>query len=229
MIGCSQKAALVRETTHHSSSMWDETSLRLVKSTWRDEASERIRRLFNPCPHIVCNSKSLLYRMRGSCNVQNTLVEGPARGMVCSRSDWLVLVSGVGTALVARSARVGIPLHLAWLYCRWCLDFLGFLLAMAGVLGLGSNLTAVPYPKDNATLVETGPFYIVRHPIYCGLILMAFGWGLWVHGWLTIGYAALLFIFFDIKSRREEQWLTEKYSGYGAYQKRVRKLIPFVY
>ena len=106
---------------------------------------------------------------------------------------------------------------------------LGFLLALAGVLGLGSNLTAVPYPKDNATLVETGPYHIVRHPIYCGLIFMALGWGLLVHGWLTIVYAAILFIFFDIKSRREEQWLREKYSGYAAYQKRVRKLIPFVY
>ena len=39
----------------------------------------------------------------------------------------------------------------------------------------------------------------------------------------------LLFIFFDLKSRREEQWLREAYPDYPAYQKRVKKLIPWVY
>jgi protein-S-isoprenylcysteine O-methyltransferase Ste14 len=48
-------------------------------------------------------------------------------------------------------------------------------------------------------------------------------------GWLTIGYAIILLVFFDIKSRREERWLSEKFSGYAAYQKRVRKLIPLLY
>jgi len=106
---------------------------------------------------------------------------------------------------------------------------MGGLLAVAGIFGLGANLTALPYPKDEATLVETGPYRLVRHPIYSGVILMAFGWALWVHGWLTIGYAIILFVFFDVKSRREEQWLKGKFPDYAAYQKRVRKLIPFVY
>jgi protein-S-isoprenylcysteine O-methyltransferase Ste14 len=59
--------------------------------------------------------------------------------------------------------------------------------------------------------------------------LIGFGWALLVHGWLTIGYAIIMLVFFDIKSRREEEWLMIKFSGYGEYQKRVRKLIPFVY
>lgn len=106
---------------------------------------------------------------------------------------------------------------------------MGVCLVVAGIFKLGANLTAVPYPKEQATLVETGPYQLVRHPMYSGAIFMAFGWAFWVHGWLTIGYAIILFVFFDVKSRREEQWLKEKFSGYVAYQKRVRKLIPFVY
>lgn len=50
-----------------------------------------------------------------------------------------------------------------------------------------------------------------------------------MHGRLTLGYAAALFIFFDIKSRREEMWLKEKYADYAAYQMRVHRLIPFIY
>jgi protein-S-isoprenylcysteine O-methyltransferase Ste14 len=105
----------------------------------------------------------------------------------------------------------------------------GSLLFLVALFRLGSNLAAVPYPKEKGALVETGPYRLVRHPMYCGIILIAFGWAFLVHGWITLGYAMVLFVFFDIKSRREEQWLKAKFSAYAAYQKRVRKLIPFVY
>jgi protein-S-isoprenylcysteine O-methyltransferase Ste14 len=106
---------------------------------------------------------------------------------------------------------------------------IGSLEFAAGIFRLGANLAAVPYPKEQGTLIETGPYQLVRHPMYSGAILTALGWAFWVHGWLTIGYAVILFAFFDLKARREEQWLREKFSGYAAYQARVRKLIPFIY
>lgn len=105
----------------------------------------------------------------------------------------------------------------------------GILLLIVATFRLGSNLTPVPYPKDEGTLIETGPYRLVRHPMYCGGILISFGWAFLAHGWLTLGYAIMMLVFFDIKSRREEQWLKEKFPNYGAYQKHVRKLIPFIY
>lgn len=152
------------------------------------------------------------------------------------RGEWYVVVQVILFLLVLFGPRTwpGLPEWgppFIWLgsIAGGLLILIGGLLSLAGILRLGSNLTPVPYPKDGATFVETGPYQLVRHPIYSGLILAAFGWALWVNGWLTLGYAALLFIFFDIKSRREEGWLREKFAGYEAYQKRVRKLIPFVY
>lgn len=152
------------------------------------------------------------------------------------RGEWYVILQVILFLLAAFGPRTwpGLP---AWtppftrlgFIVGMLLILLGGFLSLAGLLGLGSNLTALPYPKDDATFVETGPYRLVRHPIYSGLILAAFGWALWVNGWLTLGYAALLFVFFDIKSRREEGWLKEKFAGYEAYQRRVRKLIPFVY
>jgi protein-S-isoprenylcysteine O-methyltransferase Ste14 len=78
-------------------------------------------------------------------------------------------------------------------------------------------------------MVETGPYRIVRHPIYAGGITLAFGYALLVNGVLTMAYVFILFAFFDYKSRREETWLVEKFMDYGRYQRRVRKLIPYVY
>ena len=106
---------------------------------------------------------------------------------------------------------------------------LGGLVSLLAAANLGSNLTPLPHPKDGATLVVSGMYRFVRHPIYFGVILMATGFALSVHGWVTLAEAAVLALFFDIKSRREEIWLAEHFPTYAAYQQRVRKLIPFIY
>jgi protein-S-isoprenylcysteine O-methyltransferase Ste14 len=106
---------------------------------------------------------------------------------------------------------------------------LGGLVSLIAALHLGSNLTPLPHPKEGATLVVTGMYRFVRHPIYLGVILMAAGFALVVQGWLTLVEALALVVFFDIKSRREEIWLAEHFPDYAAYQQRVRKLIPFIY
>ncbi len=105
----------------------------------------------------------------------------------------------------------------------------GGLLILAGLASLGRNLDVVPHPKDDANLVEHGAYKIVRHPIYSGIILGAFGWGFLSNSVISLLLAAVLFLFFDIKSRREEKWLNHKFSDYAAYQQRVRKLLPFLY
>ncbi|MFN2139711.1 MAG: methyltransferase family protein [Candidatus Promineifilaceae bacterium] len=106
---------------------------------------------------------------------------------------------------------------------------LGGALAFAGLVNLGRNLAVVPYPKEDASLVEYGAYKIVRHPIYSGVILGAFGWGLVMNSLPTLLLAAILFLFFDIKSRREEKWLGRKFEDYSDYQQRVHKLVPFIY
>lgn len=105
----------------------------------------------------------------------------------------------------------------------------GFVLAACGAVNLGKNLSPLPRPREHATLVVSGVYRIVRHPIYGGAILMALGWGVWLESWAVIGYALLILVFFDVKSRREEFWLAEKFPEYAAYRRQVRKLIPFVW
>jgi protein-S-isoprenylcysteine O-methyltransferase Ste14 len=105
----------------------------------------------------------------------------------------------------------------------------GAVLAIAGARQHGSGLQALPYPRDGGTVLFSGPYRIVRHPIYSGALFMAFGWALWRSGWLTFVYAALLFLLFDAKARLEERWLVEKFPSYAEYRRRVRKLVPFLY
>ena len=105
----------------------------------------------------------------------------------------------------------------------------GVAMLLAGLLRLGSNLSPLPYPKAHSNLVQSGPYSLVRHPMYSGGIALAFGSALFVQGWLSILYALVLFAFLDIKASREERWLVERFSDYSEYQRHVRKLVPFVY
>lgn len=116
----------------------------------------------------------------------------------------------------ARALGVVVAVFAAWLLFR-------------GVADLGRNLTPNPKPIDDGQLVQTGAYAVVRHPIYAGLIFGMLAIGLFLNSLIGLLSAAVLFIFFDFKSRREEQWLSTKYPGYAAYRRRTRKLIPFVY
>ena len=153
-----------------------------------------------------------------------------------SRGEWFVIGQFALFALIAFGPRstTGLPVWSpAWRtfgsVAGPALMGAGGVLALAGALKLGRTLTPFICPKGGSVLLEQGPYRLVRHPIYSGLLQMALGWGLWVHGWLTIGYALLLFALLDAKARREERWLVERFPGYVAYRRRVRRFIPFVY
>jgi methanethiol S-methyltransferase len=119
-------------------------------------------------------------------------------------------------------AQAGLPAGIA-------LIALGVGVIVAGIIALGRNLAAVPRPKQGATLVERGPYRVVRHPMYSGAILIAFGWALAVHGTLSLAYACMVVVFLAAKIAREESWLREEVAGYVDYARRVRRLVPFVY
>jgi protein-S-isoprenylcysteine O-methyltransferase Ste14 len=151
---------------------------------------------------------------------------GPrGEGWVAIQAVMFVLLALAGTAGPAW----GEPWLAAGRLAGAVLAGTGLVVAVLGMVGLRENLTAVPRPVEGGRLVESGIFGLVRHPIYTGIIAAAFGWGLVTASPPALVVALGLGFFFDLKSRREEAWLLAAYPAYGDYQRRVRKLIPFVY
>ncbi|HEX4525969.1 MAG TPA: isoprenylcysteine carboxylmethyltransferase family protein [Gaiellaceae bacterium] len=105
----------------------------------------------------------------------------------------------------------------------------GALLVVAGVLSLGSSFTPLPRPRARTRLRQGGIFRLVRHPVYGGSILLALGWS-FADAPLGLAPTALLAVLFDLKARREEAWLSERFPEYAAYRTRTpRRFVPWVY
>ncbi len=149
------------------------------------------------------------------------------------RGEWWVVAQGALFVAAALAPKKGPEWSPGW---RRLGMIVGMPLALAGVgvtraafRDLGENLTALPHPKDDATLVRDGVYGVVRHPIYSGIILTTFGAGLLTGNRTRTLLGIALLAFFDAKARREEAWLTEQFPAYPAYRRSVKKLIPFVY
>jgi protein-S-isoprenylcysteine O-methyltransferase Ste14 len=82
--------------------------------------------------------------------------------------------------------------------------------------------------KAHHKIIKTGPYAIVRHPIYAGLSLALLGTALLRPGWLGFAGAAIIVASFVIKYRLEEQFLMEELGPeYRAYRKKTPALVPF--
>ena len=105
----------------------------------------------------------------------------------------------------------------------------GAALTGTGIRALGESMTPMPRPHGRAVLKQHGVYARVRHPIYGGVILMAFGWSLLSSPWALLPAAALATLL-GMKARLEERWLSERYSDYPEYARRVpHRFVPHVW
>jgi len=142
----------------------------------------------------------------------------------------------LGCYLVFRGYRLGPPFNIHLIpqtdaiLCAaaiLCLCGLGLCLWARAVLG--RNWSGTVTLKENHELIVRGPYRLVRHPIYTGLVAIL------IATWMEQGHIAgmiglaLAFISFWIKSNNEEEVMLAQFPDqYPAYRERVRRIIPFI-
>lgn len=102
------------------------------------------------------------------------------------------------------------------------LAVLGLALFVWAFRTLGRSFTPFPVPRTDGELVESGPFRLVRHPIYGGLLLLLCGVSLSLGLLGLVGTAALAVVWWR-KSELEERVLAARFAGYAGYRERVRR------
>ncbi|HEY6358152.1 MAG TPA: isoprenylcysteine carboxylmethyltransferase family protein [Vicinamibacterales bacterium] len=127
-----------------------------------------------------------------------------------------------GDAVLWRPARVG-----QWMLAAAALT--GFAVTWWARLHIGRLWSSGVTRKADHRVVDTGPYGLVRHPIYSGVTLSAVATACMrgtVHAWIG---TAILVLGFYVKARLEEGFLREQLGPtYDDYAKRVSMLVPFL-
>ena len=80
------------------------------------------------------------------------------------------------------------------------------------------------------TIATSGPYAIVRHPMYAGAILFLFGTPLLLGSWYGVALAPVLVVAFAWRAVMEERTLAAQFPDYADYAARVRyRFIPLVW
>jgi protein-S-isoprenylcysteine O-methyltransferase Ste14 len=94
---------------------------------------------------------------------------------------------------------------------------------------LGRNWSAIVTIKEDHQMIQSGPYAVVRHPVYSGFLLAVLGSALALGEVRGLMAFALAFVAWWFKSRLEEKFMEQKFGAeYAAYKQRVKALIPFI-
>lgn len=133
----------------------------------------------------------------------------------------LVVLSSQGWARVGMSGQgVGLGLMLGGIVLRW-----------AAVLALGRHFSLFVATSASQSLVTSGPYRVVRHPAYSGVLFTSAGLGLVYGSWLAAAFlAGAAWALFSYRIRVEEAVLVAHFGPtYVAYRARTWRLIPWIF
>jgi protein-S-isoprenylcysteine O-methyltransferase Ste14 len=105
----------------------------------------------------------------------------------------------------------------------------GLLFTWWARVSLGSLWSGSVGRKDDHTVIQTGPYRLVRHPIYTGLILAAFAQAIQIGMAANLLGALLMAFGLWLKARLEERFLSQELgaAAYSDYKRRTPMLAPF--
>lgn len=172
------------------------------------------------------------FRVKPMARIPNS---GQRKRVVLILTELLVLSFGAGL-LFSESP------HLALLNSRFLpavpgIIGLGIALTAAGCtfssvarLSLGQNWSATATIKQDHELVHSGPYRLVRHPIYTGCLIAALGTAIAFGETRDLLALPIIVVGFWLKLHSEERLLTSKFGDrYAAYRREVRgAIIPYI-
>ena len=153
--------------------------------------------------------------------------ENVATRLAYSLPLWIAVLLLIGRLpfMSSRFAPVGLGVELAGL----AVAVAGFAFAIWARVHLGGNWSGSVTVKQGHTLVQSGPYAYVRHPIYTGLLAAILGTALVLGEWRDLVALMLATASCWYKLSLEEQWMGETFgAAYADYRQRVRALVPFL-
>jgi len=109
------------------------------------------------------------------------------------------------------------------------LGLAGLALGVLSFKALGRNFRVYMAPRRSGTLVTTGIYRYVRHPMYTGVIVGFLGYLILFGSLFLVPVWVVMTLLYVIKTAREERALADKYLDYEEYRQKTWRFIPYVY
>jgi protein-S-isoprenylcysteine O-methyltransferase Ste14 len=114
-----------------------------------------------------------------------------------------------------------------WMAAILCIA--GFAFCVWARATLGRNWSGTITLKEGHELIERGPYCLVRHPIYTGMLAMFLATAIAIGHLGGVVGLAVAFASFWIKLSDEETLMRQQFpEQYRSYEQRVKRIIPFV-
>ena len=109
------------------------------------------------------------------------------------------------------------------------LGLVGLVISVVSYKALGRNFRVYAAPRRSGTLITSGIYSWIRHPMYTGVITMFAGYILLWGSLFSIPLWLAFSVLYLIKSVKEERILDHRFPEYEEYRKRTWKFLPFLY
>jgi len=157
------------------------------------------------------------------------------RESLASRASHVVPLA-LGAALLASRRFAGpmldarfLPRGPTWFWLGTTLVAAGLLFSTAARMQLGGNWSGTVTLKQDHTLTRSGPYRVVRHPIYTGMLVAVLGTAVAEGEWRGLVAVAAVLAAFLRKVRIEERFMLEAFGEeYARYRREVPALVPWV-
>jgi protein-S-isoprenylcysteine O-methyltransferase Ste14 len=147
--------------------------------------------------------------------------------------SYLLLLGAFGVLQISFTGQLAF-LDMSFLPDTPAVGLFGFLLVAVGLgfsiwarVYLGGNWSPMAMLKKDQTPVKTGPYALIRNPIYLGLTVAMIGTGLVFGGYNALISIACMLLFSLLRINQEEKLMSDQFGEeYARYKEEVKAFIP---